>query len=65
MSVTFKKGLLGLIPTILSDLVLVIIMLVGLIILSRNGSSSFGLTPLIIKQVWWQFLLAVVSSNGI
>jgi hypothetical protein len=47
------------------DMILILIMLVGLIILGRNGSSSFGLTPLIIKQVWWQLLLAVVSSNGI
>ncbi|KAH9988669.1 hypothetical protein BJV77DRAFT_964279 [Russula vinacea] len=61
-------------PTILSDLVLVIIMLVGLIILSRNGSSSFGLTPLIIKQgiIWLSIaflseapeaVIAMLSSN--
>jgi hypothetical protein len=35
-------------------------MLVGLILLYRRGSNSFGLTPIILRQVWWPFSLTLV-----
>ncbi|KAH9988671.1 hypothetical protein BJV77DRAFT_728589 [Russula vinacea] len=74
LSVTTKRDLLGLIPSIVMDMILILIMLVGLIILGRNGSSSFGLTPLIIKQgiIWLTLgflseapgaVIAMMSSN--
>jgi hypothetical protein len=74
LSITTKRGALGLIPTIVSDLILVLIMLIGLILLRRNGSSTLGLTPLIIKQgiIWLSVaflseappaVIAMLSSN--
>jgi hypothetical protein len=37
-------------------------MLVGLILLRRNGGGMFGLTPILWRQVWWRFCLAVILS---
>jgi hypothetical protein len=62
LSVTTDKGVLSLIPTIFSDLVLILIMLVGLLILRHHGGGMFGLTPILWRQVWWWFCLAVILS---
>jgi hypothetical protein len=37
-------------------------MLVGLILLRRHGGGmpGFGLTPILWRQVWWWFCLAVI-----
>ena len=37
-------------------------MLVGLILLRRHGGGMFGLTPILWRQVWWKFCLAVILS---
>jgi hypothetical protein len=42
----------GLAPTIFADLVLILIMLVGLLLLRRQGGGTFGLTTILWKQVW-------------
>jgi UPF0716 family protein affecting phage T7 exclusion len=47
-----EKSVLGLIPTIFADLVLILIMLVGLFLLRRRGGGTFGLTPILWRQVW-------------
>jgi hypothetical protein len=62
LSVATEKGVFGLIPTILSDLVLILIMLVGLLLLRHGGGGMFDLTPIPWRQVWWQFCLAVMNS---
>jgi len=49
---------LGLLVTIVTDIVLLLIMVVGLLYLHRYGDGRFGLAGLLRKQVscWW-FLL--------
>jgi hypothetical protein len=37
-------------------------MLVGLLVLRRRGAGMFGLTPILWRQVWWRFCLAVILS---
>jgi hypothetical protein len=51
LSVTSEKGVLGLVPTIFADLVLLLIMLVGLLLLRRHGGGMLGLTPILWRQV--------------
>lgn len=53
-------SVLGLVPTIIADLVLISIMIVGLLLLRRQGGGTFGLTPILLRQVRWRFCLAVV-----
>jgi hypothetical protein len=60
MSVTTERSVLGLVPTIFADLALILIMLVGLLLLRRHGGGMFGLTPILWRQVWWRFCLAVI-----
>ncbi|KAN0103995.1 hypothetical protein V8E52_011425 [Russula decolorans] len=58
--VNTKYSVLSFIPTIISNLVLLLIMLVGLIILRRHDGGRFGLSRVLWKQVWWRFSLAIV-----
>jgi hypothetical protein len=37
-------------------------MLVGLLLLRRDGGGMFGLTPILWRQVLWQFCLTVILS---
>jgi hypothetical protein len=62
LTVTTEIRVLGLIPAIFADLVLILIMLVGLLLLRRHGGGTFGLTPVLWRQVWWRFCLAVILS---
>ena len=62
MPVTTEKIALGLVPTIFVDLVLILIMLVGLLLMRRHGGGTLGLTPILWRQVWWRFYLAVILS---
>ncbi|KAH9985019.1 hypothetical protein BJV77DRAFT_140345 [Russula vinacea] len=57
-----KKGVLGLLPTIFVDLILLIIMFVGLVILRRHGYGRVGLTHFLWKQAVVWLLLAFVSE---
>jgi len=43
-----------------TDIVLLLIMLVGLLRLRCRGGATFGLTNLLWKQVWCQFSLIVI-----
>jgi hypothetical protein len=63
--VSTENAVLGLTPTIFADLVLILIMLVGLLLLRRHGGGTFGLTPILWRQVWWRFCLAVIHSINI
>jgi hypothetical protein len=40
-------------------------MLFGLLLLRRNGGGTFGLTPILWRQVWWRFCLVVILSINI
>jgi hypothetical protein len=62
LSVTTEKSVLGQIPTIFANLALILIMLVGLLLLRRQGGGMFGLTPILWRQVWWRFCPAVIFS---
>src|SRR5260221_12489877 len=55
---------LGLLVTIVTDIVLLLIMVVGLLYLHRYGDGKFGLAGLLRKQVrcWW-FLLVICTPN--
>jgi hypothetical protein len=35
-------------------------MLVGLLLLRRHGGGTFGLTPILWRQVWWRLRLPVI-----
>ena len=59
---TAERRVLGLVPTIFVDLVLILIMLVGLLLLRRHGGGMFGLTPILWRQVRWRFCLAAILS---
>ncbi|KAF8494704.1 hypothetical protein F5888DRAFT_1716169, partial [Russula emetica] len=58
--VNTKSSVLSLLPAIISNLVLLLIMLVGLFILRRHDGGTFGLSRVLWKQVCWRFSLAVV-----
>jgi hypothetical protein len=62
LSVKPEKSVLVLVPTIFADLTLILIMLVGLLLLRRHGGGTFGLTPILWRQVWWRFCPAVILS---
>ena len=47
---------------VVTDIVLLLIMLVGLLRLRRHGGGTFGVTHLLWKQVWWQLSPQVLSS---
>jgi hypothetical protein len=64
MFVTTERSVLGLVPMIFANLALILIMLVGLLLLRRHGGGMFGLTPILWRQVWWRFYLAVILSNN-
>jgi len=55
-------GIAGAIPTIFADLALILIMLFGLLLLRRHGGGIYGLTPILWRQVWLRFCLAVILS---
>ncbi len=54
-----QSSVLSFIPTIVSNMVLLLIMLAGLLILRRNDGGRFGLSLLLWKQVW-RFSLPLV-----
>ncbi|KAI0274125.1 hypothetical protein BGY98DRAFT_95060 [Russula aff. rugulosa BPL654] len=56
-------NVLGLIPTIFADLVLILIMLVGLLLLRRHGSGTFGLATVLWRQAVIWLSLAIVSGT--
>jgi hypothetical protein len=62
LSVKSEKNVLGLVPTIFADLTLILIMLVGLLLLRCHGGGMLGLTPILWRQVWWQFCPTVILS---
>jgi hypothetical protein len=54
------SSVLGYLPTVIADLVLLLVTLAGLFILRQRGSGMSGLTRLLWKQVRCRFSLAVV-----
>lgn len=57
-----KNITLTLIALVVTDIVLLLIMLVGLLRLRRDGAGTFGVTHLLWKQVWWQLSPQVLST---
>jgi len=47
----------ALISMAVTDIILLLIMLIGLLRLGRHGGGTFGLARLLWKQVWWLFSL--------
>ncbi|KAI0274122.1 hypothetical protein BGY98DRAFT_95053 [Russula aff. rugulosa BPL654] len=63
LSVTTEKSVLGQIPTIFANLVLILIMLVGLLLLRRQGGGMFGLTPILWRQAVIWLSIAMVTGT--
>jgi hypothetical protein len=62
----FDSTKYSIIGSLFSDLALLLIMLVGLLRMRREGSGAFALGRTLWKQVrWWQFPLAVVLPNSL
>lgn len=58
-----KAGKLGLLVAIVTNIVLLLIMVVGLLYLYRYGGATLGLAGLLWKQVgcWWSLLDIALS----
>lgn len=52
----------SLISMAVTDIVLLLIMLGGLLRLRFHSSGTFGLARLLLKQVWWLFSVVVIMS---
>ena len=62
----FDSTKYSIIGSLFSDLALLLIMLVGLLRMRREGSGAFALGRTLWKQVrWWQFPVAVVLPNSL
>ena len=62
----FDSTKYSIIGSLFSDLALLLIMLVGLLRMRREGSGAFALGRTLWKQVrWWPFPLAVVLPNSL
>lgn len=48
----------GFIPTVVTDVALLLLILLGLSLWRRNGGGKFGLARLLYRQVGWRFSLA-------
>jgi len=45
-----------------TDIVLLLVMLVGLLRIRYDGGATFGVSHLLWKQVWFQISVVVVNS---
>jgi len=55
-----RNVLLNLVVMLATDIILLLIMLVGLFRLHRHGGGKFGLAQVLWRQVWSVFTLALV-----
>ena len=53
MVVNTPSNTASLISMAITDIILLLIMLIGLLRLRRHNGGTFGLARLLLKQVWW------------
>jgi len=62
MVVDTPSNTASLISMAVTDIILLLIMLVGLLRLRFQSGGTFGLARLLLKQVWWLFSVVVIMS---
>ena len=62
MQLNLKSGLLNIIAVPFTDIALLVIMLIGLFRLRGHGSSTFGMTKVLWRQVCSEFLLVAALT---
>jgi hypothetical protein len=62
MVVNTQSNTASLISMAATDIILLLIMIVGLLRLRFHGGGTFGLARLLLKQVRWLFTVVVVMS---
>lgn len=60
MVVNTQSNTASLISMAVTDIILLLIMIVGLLRLRFHGGGTFGLARLLLKQVWWLSTVVVI-----